>query len=155
SALRRGADATAFPWRLALRATGTTVPGAWVSAALPLAAGHLFVTNNVLAPALAARASRLAVGTAVVFALGLTADRLATPRPAWRWARSLPWPSRRRVVEDAVYLGAVAVPVVLVAAILSPAPAVLAVLALPSAALRAAGAMRRAGDGRLGGISSF
>jgi hypothetical protein len=135
--------AAATPWRLALRASASLIPEAWALAALPVVAGLLFTRNNALAPELAARALRLAVGTAAVVSLSVVADRLAVLRPVWRWARSLPWTSRRRVVLDAAYLGAVAIPVVLVFGILAPGPAALAAIAVPTAALRAAGAMRR------------
>src|SRR5262249_28218533 len=91
----------------------------------------------------------------IVVVLGVMADRLAVLRPVWRWARSLPSTSRRRVVEDAAYLAAVALPVIVGAAIVAPLSAFFAAIALPGAAVRAPGALRRGGAGRLGGTSSF
>ncbi|HEX4824138.1 MAG TPA: hypothetical protein VFV19_07475 [Candidatus Polarisedimenticolaceae bacterium] len=139
----------ASAWRLAWRATARAMPEVWALAGVPLLVALLFTRNNTLVPEAAARASRLGAAAAIVVSLSALAGRLAMARPPWRWARSLPWTSRHRIVDDAVYLGAVAVPIVLVAAFAAPLPATLAALALPAAAIRAAGAIRR------GRLSSF
>src|SRR5262249_34138708 len=96
---RDEAGATASPWRLALRASASRLPEAWALAVLPVIAGLLFTRNNVLPPELLARGARLGIGSGIVVVLGVMADRLAVLRPVWRWARSLPSTSRRRVVE--------------------------------------------------------
>jgi hypothetical protein len=98
--------------------------------------------NNDLAPEVAAGAARLGGGLGVVLLLAALAGRLATRRPVWPWARSLPVGSQRRVAEDAALLAApCAVPLVATAA-LDPLAALAVAAGLPTLAFRAAGAIR-------------
>ena len=138
-------------WIVALRALRSGVLGAWAAAAVPLLAGALFLTNNALPASLAARGARLAIGIAIVVTLAALSDRLAQRRPPWPWARSLPWSSQRRASDDALVLGALASPIVVVSSVAIDARSgLLAVLLLPVAAMRAAAALRHAGEGRTG-----
>lgn len=134
------------------RALGWRAVGAYGLALLPWTGALLFIRNNdlpPLPPLAAARAAILGGGAAIVALLALLAGRLAARRPAWPWARSLPWPARRRVLGDAALLGAACLPMVALAGQVAVAavPPLAGLLALLSA--RAAGAMRRPAESRL------
>lgn len=152
---RRSADRL-IEARIAWRALGWRTAGAYACALLPLAMGWAFVAHNELPPHHQARAALLAGSLALALLFAALGDGLAVLRPAWPWARSLPWSAARRVRGDALLLGAHALPVVLATAVLAPwtretAAAALAVLALvPPLAARTAGAMRRAPERRSG-----
>jgi hypothetical protein len=117
---------------------------------LPLACAWAFVAHNELAPRHVRLAALLGGASAVVFLCADLAEVLGARRPAWPWSRSLPWSARRRVLFDAGFLAAHALPAVVVTAWID-APSSLAVLAItPWLAVRAAGAMRRAPERRTG-----
>jgi hypothetical protein len=143
-------QAPAVEVRIAWRAVGGALAGAALAGSLPLGATALFLANNELAPADAALAARLGGAAGVVVLLAGLAEALAVRRPAWPWARSLPWSAARRVGADAVLLAAPAVPLIAGFAFLSPLPALAAGALLPALALRAAGAIRRAPERRAG-----
>ncbi|HVT17315.1 MAG TPA: hypothetical protein VHQ90_14195 [Thermoanaerobaculia bacterium] len=152
---RRSADRL-IEARIAWRALGWRTAGAYACALLPLAMGWAFVAHNELPPLHQARGALLAGSLALALLFAALGDSLAVLRPAWPWARSLPWSAARRVRGDALLLGAHALPLVLATAVLAPwtretAAAVLAVLALvPPLAVRTAGAVRRAPERRSG-----
>jgi hypothetical protein len=133
---------------LALRALGARVVTVWVTGALPLGAAALFVTNNVLPHAFVSLGVRLGGALGATLALARYADALATRRPSWPWARSLPWDARRRVTGDAVLFGALCSPIIVATAALDLTAAVAVVALLPLLAIRAAAAMRRGGESR-------
>ena len=140
---RRPPSPLPTPFLIALRAFGIAFEASPLLALLPVGAMSLLRLNNDLAPAVAAGAARLGGGLGVVVLLTTLAGRLATRRPVWPWARSLPVGSRRRVAEDAALLAApCAVPLVATAA-LDPLAALAVAACLPTFALRAAGAIRR------------
>jgi hypothetical protein len=119
------ADPASLSWRVA---------GGYASALLPLAMGWAFVSHNELAPRDQARAALLAGALGVALLFAVLGDSLAVLRPAWPWARSLPWSAAQRVRSDAQLLAAHALPVVAATAALAPwtremAGSVLAVLA--------------------------
>jgi hypothetical protein len=135
--------------RIAWRALGASLFGAWVLGLLPVGAAFAFTANNALAPEYVRLAARLGAALGTVFVLAQIAEALAVRRPAWPWSRSLPWSAARRAGADALLLGAHALPLVLLAARIDLAA--LAVLGiLPFLAVRAAGAMRRAPERRTG-----
>ncbi len=145
--------AALLPARIAWRALGWRLAGAYGAALLPWAAAALFVAHNPLAPRAVALAARLGGGAAIVLFLAQAGEALAARRPAWPWARSLPQSAMRRTAADALFLGAHAAPLVVLAAWIAPGlrPAALPLaLALPYLALRAAGALRRAPERRTG-----
>jgi hypothetical protein len=133
---------------LALRALGARVVTVWVTGALPLGAGALFVRNNLLPPQFVSLGVRLGGALGVTLALARCADALATRRPSWPWARSLPWDARRRVSGDAVLLGVLCLPIIVATATLDLIAAVAVAALLPLLAMRAAAAMRRGGESR-------
>lgn len=135
--------------RIAWRAVGSTLPGAFFLGLLPVGAAWAFLAHNPLSPEHARLGARLGAGFAVVFLLAQVAESLAVRRPAWPWSRSLPWSAARRVFADALFLGLHALPLVLLTAWINLAA--LTVLAiLPLLAVRAAGAVRRAPERRSG-----
>jgi hypothetical protein len=147
--LSRSSRGTLIEPRIVWRALGSSLFGAWALGLLPLGAAYAFAAHNALAPEHVRLAARLGAGLAAVVALAQVAEALAVRRPAWPWSRSLPWSATRRAGADALILGGHALPLVLLAARISPAA--LAVLGiLPFLAVRAAGAMRRAPERRTG-----
>jgi hypothetical protein len=136
--------------RIAWRALGGALAGAYLAGLLPLAATALFSVNNDLGPEEAALAERLGGASSLVLLLAALAGRLAMRRPAWPWARSLPWGAARRVGADAALLAVPALPLLVGLAWVAPLPAASAGALLPALALRAAGAMRRAPERRAG-----
>jgi hypothetical protein len=137
----------AASWRIALRASRSGIPAAWAAAAIPLLAEALFIANNDLPASLESLGARLGVASAVVLGLATIADRLAVHRPPWPWVRSLPWTSRERVSADAMFLGAVALPILLAGGLIDSLSAIAAAAALPLAATHAAGSIRSRRDG--------
>jgi hypothetical protein len=135
--------------RIAWRALGSRLFGAWALGLLPVGAAFAFTTNNALAPEHVRLAARLGAGLAMTLALTQTAEALAVRRPAWPWSRSLPWSAARRVTADALLLGLHALPLILLAARIDPA-ALIVLASLPLLATQAAGAMRRAPERRTG-----
>jgi hypothetical protein len=144
------------PWieaRIAWRALGWRLAGAYAAGLLPLLACFAFANNNdQLAPAHQRLATLLGGGWAVVLLFAQLAESLAVRRPSWPWSRSLPWPAARRVGADAILLALHTLPLFALGAWLAPVPwALLGPAALvPLLSLRAAGAMRRAPERRTG-----
>jgi hypothetical protein len=147
--LDRGSRGTLIELRVVWRALGGSLPGAWLLGLLPVALAYAFVSNNSLAPEHVRLAARLGAGLAAVLALAQMAESLAVRRPAWPWSRSLPLSAARRVGADALILGGHVLPLLLIAARISPA-AWTVLGFLPLLALRAAGAIRRAPERRTG-----
>lgn len=154
---RRTGGGGLLEFRIAWRAVGRTLPGAFLFGLLPVGAAWAFIANNLsnnlvnsgLAPEHVRLGARLGAGCAVVFLLAQMGESLAVRRPAWPWSRSLPWSATRRVVSDALFLGLHALPLILLTAWIDPAA--LVVLAIvPVLAVLAAGAVRRAPERRTG-----
>jgi hypothetical protein len=134
--------------RIALRALGMRVIGAWLAGFIPLAATYLFLRNNTLPTHLAALGARLGGALAATFVVAELADTLVIRRPSWPWARSLPSAAERRVAGDAVMLGVLCVPILAAMTALDLTSAAPVAALIPLLALRAAAAMRRGGDSR-------
>jgi hypothetical protein len=134
-----------FDLRVAWRALAGRMAEAWAVGAIPLVAGFLFVRNNDLPVHLAGIGASLSGGLAATVTLAFVADALAVRRPSWPWARSLPESSPRRVIRDAIILGAHAAVQPLTLALLNVRAALIVVLVVPLLSLRAATAMRRGG----------
>jgi hypothetical protein len=147
--LPRRSNGRLIELRVAWRALGSSLFGAWALGLLPVGAAFAFTHNNALAPEHVRLAARLGAGLAVVCVLAQMSEALAVRRPAWPWSRSLPWSAARRAGADALLLAAHALPLVLLAARIDPAALVILAI-LPLLAVRAAGAMRRAPERRTG-----
>jgi hypothetical protein len=111
--------------------------------ALPLAATWLFLRNNVLVDDAKLSGVRLGGGLALLAVILPVAGELKARRPPWPWARSLPWSSRRRVVQDAMFLGAAALPPLAVAAWFAPAALLPLAFGAVFQVAHVAGVMRR------------
>jgi hypothetical protein len=136
--------------RIAWRALGGSLFGAYLTALLPLGAAALFVRNNELPGIYIRLGALLGGGCAVVFLLSGMAESLAVRRPAWPWSRSLPWPASRRVLIDSLFLGAHALPLIVLTAWIEPVAGLAVLAEIPLLAVRSAGAMRRAPERRTG-----
>lgn len=136
--------------RIAWRALKWRLLSAWMLSLLPLGAAFLFVANNELAPRHVRLAALLGGAGAVVLLFADLGEALGVRRPAWPWARSLPWSADRRVRADTVLLAAHALPLLLVTAKIDLVAAAAVLGVLPWLAARAAGAVRRAPERRTG-----
>jgi hypothetical protein len=145
-----GWDVRSLPARIAWRALGWRLARGYGLALLPWLAAALFCRNNRLVPLHVVRAALLGGGASCVVLLASLAGALALRRPAWPWARSLPWPARRRVLDDAALLGVCCLPLPVLAGALAPAAVPPLAALVPWLAVRAAGAIRRPAERRLG-----
>lgn len=142
-----------FHFQLVWRALGWRIAGPYLSGIAALAATELFLANNTLPNSLAAAAGRFGGTVALALFMFGVAAQVAARRPAWAWARSLPWSSSRRIRSDALFLALHALPLTATLAFIA-LPAVLPVLAvLPLLALRAAAHMRYLHERRSGGLA--
>lgn len=148
---RRGlAPASLLPALVSWRALGIRAAGLVILPVLALAALWLFLTNNHLDARLAAAAVRLGGSVAGVLVLAALSESLAARRPAWPWARSLPWSAARRVAADAVFLALHALPLILIAALLDGSAALALFGTVPLLSIRASAAIRSGGGDRIG-----
>jgi hypothetical protein len=136
--------------RIAWRALRWRLVSALAAGLLPLAGAAAFVAHNELAPKHVRLAALLGGGCSVVFLFADLGEVLGAHRPAWPWARSLPWSARRRVLFDAGFLAAHALPTILLTAWIDPLSSLAVIGITPWLAARAAGAMRRAPERRTG-----
>jgi hypothetical protein len=133
--------------RVAWRAVSWRLFPALAGGVVPLAAAAMFRRNDGLTAAQRLGAAVFGGGAGMAILVATLAALLAARRPAWPWARSLPWSARRRVAGDAALLGAAALPVALAAAGFELAAGAVLLALLPPLAVTAAGLMRRGGGG--------
>ncbi|HZF13112.1 MAG TPA: hypothetical protein VFE33_30340 [Thermoanaerobaculia bacterium] len=139
-----------FAARIAWRALGWKLPEAYVAGLLPIGAAALFVANNELPPRHVLLAALLGGGVGLTLFLAEVGEALATRRPAWPWSRSLPQSALQRVTTDAAFLAVHALPIVAVAALLTPRALLPLAGAFPCLAALSSGALRRAPERRTG-----
>jgi hypothetical protein len=144
-----------FSFQVAWRALGWRVPFAYAASLLPVLASVLFAVNSALEGSIKAGAFRMGFGVAFSVLLALLAEPLAVRRPPWPWARSLPWSSGDRVLEDALFFALHALPLLAAEALIHPGAAAAAASLVPLLSLRASGIMRRAREKRLGVMALF
>lgn len=152
---RRSRALLPFSFQVVWRALGWRVPFAYAATALPVLAAILFAVNNALEGSFKAATFRFGFGIALALLLSLLAEPLAVRRPPWPWARSLPWSSGERVLEDALLLGIHTLPFLMVGAMLHLLAVTAAASLVPLLSLRASGIMRRAREKRLGVMTLF
>lgn len=132
--------------RINLRAAGSDLLAAYLTAALPVLLAWFFVSNNTLTKGQFALGVRTGCGLGVAFLLFVLAGHLRAHRPPWGWSRSLPWSSRQRLLQDAAFLSTAGLPILAAAVWLDPwAAASVAVLLLYSG-LRLAASLRPTGS---------
>lgn len=145
---RRSLPAAVFFHGLSLRALRSRIAFAYLPPALVLAAAKLFLENNDLTADAAFSFSLFGLVLSLTVFFGPAADALAARRPAWPWLRALPRSAAARVLDDALFLGLLALPIAGGLALLGRPIREAALLAGPTAwlAFRSAGSMREAGD---------
>jgi hypothetical protein len=128
--------------RIAWRAVGWRILGAYVPAVAALGATALFIGNNAPPANLANGALRLGGSLSLALFLSRLAHKLATRRPAWHFARSLPWSSASRILADCAFMGLLTVPLFIIIAALDRYAVPVALSALPFLSMRASGYIR-------------
>ena len=131
-----------FEWKIAWRALGFQLAGAYAPALPALGATALFVYNNDLKGTLPAAVCRFGGGIASAAFILYAAGILARLRPPWPWARSFPVASWKRVASDALFLGLYAAPLLIPVALINLSSVWFILPALPLLSIRAAGRMR-------------
>jgi hypothetical protein len=152
--MRRPIGAAFFASWIAQRAVGHGIAGIFIATLVPLAGTMLFLANNPLPDPIRNGAVRLGGCLSILFCVSAGASRLAVRRPVWPWVRSLPWSGGTRVLGDAFFLSLVAVPALIIVAIMN-LPSTTAVVAIvPTCVFRSIGHVRRSSDRRVqaGGI---
>ena len=151
---RRPLPAAIFFYGLSLRAVGARIVLAYLPPAFILAAGRLFLMNNVLTESASLSLSLFGITQAAAVSIGLAANTLVARRPAWPWLRSLPRSAGARIGSDALFLGLNALPLAMALALFGRPAREAALLVGPLAwlALRGAGAIRDAADRRFGAL---
>ncbi|MDD8024880.1 MAG: hypothetical protein PHI34_00080 [Acidobacteriota bacterium] len=139
--IRPSSEPAFFGFLLNLRAAGFSILWSLLPPALFFGWLVVFLANNPLAPGPIRAAVRLAAGGAAAGALAAAAASLGKHRPVWPWSRSLPIGSRKRVLQDALFLAVPGAAALAAFALYSPAALPAAGL-LPYAAFRAAAAAR-------------
>jgi hypothetical protein len=137
---------TLLHWRIAWRALGGHVFVAGGLGLMAIGFGWLFVRNNGLVGVSAQSPLRFTGGIASALCIFSLTKALALRRPAWSLARSFPWSATQRVGEDGIFLGAHALPLLLLVAFQDGTVALTNVALLPFLSFRAAGYMRRIPD---------
>lgn len=92
---------------------------AYLLAAIPISFALLFLSNNQVSPELALKVVTLGGALGVTVFLAFFSNYVAFRRPAWPWARSLPWTARGRILLDSVYLIAFAVPLIIMVLVIN------------------------------------
>ena len=141
------APGTLRMYRFTWRAVGWRLLGPLPLPTLALAAAWFYSRNNELGAADTAFVARLWSIIAVTLYIGAVSDIVVSRRPSWPWIRSLPWSSAARAVDNAVAVGAPAIPIALFAALVDLRTTVIALAAVPPLAALASvllhGARRR------------
>lgn len=138
------APGTLRMYRFTWRAVGWRLLAALPLPALALAAAWFYTRNNVLAAGDHGFVTRLWSIIAVALYVGGVGDTVAARRPAWPWARSLPWSSMDRTIDDAMAIAIPSVVVALASSVVDPRATVFALASLPPLAALAAGALHGA-----------
>jgi hypothetical protein len=117
---------------------------------LILGGTSLFISNNDFSSPLSAKATLFGGTLGLSILLATLANILASRRPPWPWARSLPWSARQRIVIDSLFLAAHTLPLLVVLALMNIGIVSPLLAILPSLILLASFAMRRASEYRIG-----
>lgn len=117
---------------------------------LILGGTSLFISNNNFNPHLSTQATLFGGVLGLTILLATLANMLASRRPPWPWARSLPWSARLRVVIDALFLTVSTLPLLVVPALMNITAVGPLVAIFPSFTLLASFSIRRASEYRIG-----
>jgi len=110
----------------------------------------LFLLNNVFDFSLSIKAVRFGGALSIALLYGIVANTLATRRPPWPWARSLPWSARERIFIDSFFLSLHTIPLLILVALMNLKAIWPLIISLPVFTLFASQAIRRAPEDRMG-----
>jgi hypothetical protein len=128
----------------------TTIVACLLLPAILTAFSALIVLHNPdLDRASAARTIRIGGMLALMTFAATLANSIVRARPAWPWARSLPWSSRERACGDAALIGATMTVMPLFFAFLNWRAALVLAMTTPPLAASAAAAIRAGADRQL------
>jgi len=119
---------------------------------LVLGLTRLFVLNNNFSSSLNLRAACFGGSLSLFLYCAAIAGRLSERRPSWPWARSLPWSARTRVLIDALILGVLSLPLLILTAFIEIRSLWPVAASLPSFIVLASLYMRRGYRYRLGAM---
>ncbi|MBN1222662.1 MAG: hypothetical protein JXB23_05405 [Candidatus Aminicenantes bacterium] len=119
---------------------------------LVLGLTRVFVQNNTFPSSIYYRAVCFGGALSLFLYCAVIAGRLSERRPSWPWARSLPWSARERVFIDAVILGFLSLPQLILIAVIDVRALWPVLGGLPLLVVAAALIMRRGHRYRLGAM---
>jgi len=122
----------------------------YIFALLVIGASALFISNNSFNPHLSTKAILFGGALSMAILCAGTGSILASRRPPWPWARSLPWSARLRIVMDSLFLGIHAIPLLILVAIMNPSSAAPLALSLPLLTLYTSLVIRQSSEYRAG-----
>ncbi len=115
----------------------------------------LFLLNNIVDTSMALKTVRFGGTLSIALFCGLVANSLATRRPPWPWARSLPWSARKRIFMDSFLLSLHAIPVLIAVALMNLQALWPLIVGLPMFTLFASRAMRLGLEDRMGALGKI
>jgi hypothetical protein len=110
----------------------------------------LFLLNNTVDPSLALKAVRFGGALSIALLYGTMANTLATRRPPWLWARSLPWSAKKRIFIDSFFLSLHTIPLLILLGLMNLKALWPLIISLPVFTFFALQTMRRALEDRMG-----
>jgi hypothetical protein len=122
----------------------------YIFALLVIGASALFISNNSFNPYLSTKALLFGGALSLAIVCAGTGSILASRRPSWPWARSLPWSARQRIVMDSLFLGVHAIPLLVLVAIINISAAAPLALSLPLLTIHTSLVIRRSSEYRMG-----
>jgi hypothetical protein len=146
----RGLKGYLFYATISWRALKLRFLASYIFALLVIGASALFISNNSLNPYLSTKAVLFGGALSLAIVCAGTGSILASRRPPWPWARSLPWSAGQRIVMDSLFLGVQAIPLLILVAIMNPAASAPLALSLPLLTLYTSLVIRRSSEYRMG-----
>lgn len=150
-----GPSPLAFSFLQHQRAFGARLALPYLPAAAILGLTILLRANNPLPSGAAAAAIRFGAAASIGLLFTAAAALSAKRRPPWTWSRSLPVSSGRRIAADALFLAALALPLITAFVLLDWRAAAVMIPVLPFLSLRAAAALRPSPDSPRSPIPPF
>jgi len=147
---QRGLKGYLFYATISWRALKLRFLASYIFALLVIGASALFISNNNLSARLSTKALLFGGALSLAFVCAGTGSILASRRPPWPWARSLPWSARQRIMMDSLFLGVQAIPLLILVAVMNPAAAAPLALSLPLLTFYTSLVIRRSSEYRMG-----
>jgi hypothetical protein len=147
---KRGLKGYLFYVTVSWRALKLRFLASYIFALLVIGASALFISNNNLSARLSTKALLFGGALSLAIVCAGTGSILASRRPPWPWARSLPWSAGLRIMMDSLFLGIQAIPLLILVAVLNPAAALPLALSLPLLTFYTSLVIRRSSEYRMG-----